>query len=270
MKAYVKSVLFSAFPDISLRIFSARARRAIELFCEQRGLTDHAVRMAAIDDNRVLQGPFKGMRIDYSALPVHTAPKYAGTYEKEIMAFVEDAISEEPDRILNVGSSDGYYAVGLALRIPNATVFAAEADWKSERATERNAKLNGVDNRVIKAGIIHSGEFAQYLTPRRSLVIMDCEGAEFQLLDPAQDPILALVNILVEIHEEHGQPNLIIQRFASTHAAQVVYETRRTTADIPRQHDGSLSLDALDEYRRSQSWIYLKLKDGPETVRQKP
>src|SRR5690349_10924853 len=127
MKAIVKSALISAFPDTSLRIFSARARRAIERFCEQRGLTEHAFRMAGIDESKVLHGPFKGMRIDYSALPVHTAPKYIGTYEKEIVAFVEDAICDEPERILNVGASDGYYAVGLALRLPMATVYAAEA-----------------------------------------------------------------------------------------------------------------------------------------------
>src|ERR1700739_2702016 len=112
MKAIVKSALYSAFPDTALRIFSARARRAIERFCEQHGLREHAFRIAAIDESKVLDGPFKGMRIDYSALPVHTAPKYAGTYEKEIMAFVEDAILDQPEKILNVGSSDGYYAVG--------------------------------------------------------------------------------------------------------------------------------------------------------------
>jgi hypothetical protein len=114
MKAIVKSALSSAFPGTALRIFSARARRAIERFCEHRGLREHALRIAAIDESKVLDGPFKGMRIDYSALPVHTAPKYVGTYEKEIIAFVEDAINDQPEKILNVGSSDGYYAVGLA------------------------------------------------------------------------------------------------------------------------------------------------------------
>src|ERR1700739_2970272 len=96
MKAIVKSALYSAFPDTALRIFSARARRAIERFCEQRGLREHAFRIAAIDESKVLDGPFKGMRIDYSALPVHTAPKYAGTYEKEIMAFVRMQLAINP------------------------------------------------------------------------------------------------------------------------------------------------------------------------------
>jgi hypothetical protein len=263
MKAIIKSALSSAFPDTALRLFSARARRAIERFCEERGLTEHAIRIAAIDESKVLGGPFKGMRIDYSALPVHTAPKYVGTYEKEIMGFVEDAVNDQPEKILNVGSSDGYYAVGLALRVPKATVYAAEADWKSMRATLANAKLNGVENRVIMIGILHSGDFARYLTPRRSLVVMDCEGAEFRLLDPANDPILAHVNILVEIHEDHGQPSLITERFALTHTARVVGETQRTVADIPLQHSASIALAALDEYRHSQSWIYLRLKNDP-------
>jgi hypothetical protein len=266
MKAIVKSAVYSAFPDTALRIFSARARRAIERFCEQRGLTEHAFRIAAIDESKVLGGPFKGMRIDYSALPVHTAPKYVGTYEKEIIPFVEDAIRDQPEKILDVGASDGYYVVGLALRVPGATVYAAEADWKSIKATMANAKLNGVKNRVMKVGIIHPGDFAKYLVPRASLVVMDCEGAEFRLLDPTNDPVLAHVNILVEVHEDHGQPNLIIERFASTHTAQVAREAPRTMADIPPEHSDSISLAALDEYRRSQSWIYLKLKTDPGPV----
>jgi len=69
VKAIVKSALYSAFPDTALRIFSARARRAIERFCEERGvgLTEHALRIAAIDESKVWVVHLKG-----SGLKLHT------------------------------------------------------------------------------------------------------------------------------------------------------------------------------------------------------
>src|SRR5262245_6935019 len=111
------------------------------------------------------------MKLNYDALPVVSAPKFLGTYEKEIVPFIEDAIALNPVNVVNVGASDGYYAVALARRLPLATVFAADADAKSLRATLLNAKLNSVENRVHPLGIIRSGEFEKYLAVPYSLVV---------------------------------------------------------------------------------------------------
>jgi DDE superfamily endonuclease len=44
-----------------------------------------------------------------------------------------------PTRALNIGCAEGYYAIGFALRLPQAKVFAAETDPKSLCAARRNA-----------------------------------------------------------------------------------------------------------------------------------
>jgi hypothetical protein len=57
------------------------------------------------------------MRLDYESLPVHAAPKFLGTYERELYSVIERAIELAPRYVLNIGCAEGFYAVGLALRL---------------------------------------------------------------------------------------------------------------------------------------------------------
>ena len=47
-----------------------------------------------------------------------SAPLLAGCYEAEIQPAVESLIDSRPDRVVDIGAAEGYYTVGLALRIP--------------------------------------------------------------------------------------------------------------------------------------------------------
>jgi ribosomal protein L11 methylase PrmA len=69
-----------------------------------------------------------------------------------------------------------------------AEVFAADADPKALRATIKNAELNGVSTRVSPVGIVKPNQFGRYLRADASLLVMDCEGAEFNLLEPRTTP----------------------------------------------------------------------------------
>jgi hypothetical protein len=207
--------------------------------------------------SRVASGPFKGTVLDYEALPVHTAPKLLGTYEKEIAGFIEDAIVRRPKSVLNVGSSDGYYAVGLARRLPEATIFASDADPKSLAATRRNAELNAVADRLVAIGILHPGGLGEFLRKPHSLVVMDCEGAEFKLLDPKRDPNLVTADIIVEIHEDRGDPLQLARRFTATHSARRAARATRIGLDMSIGN----RYPCMDERRGEQSWLYLRVKD---------
>ena len=110
-------------------------------------------------------------------------------------------------------------------------IYAADADPKAVHATRRNAELNG------------PGEFDRYLTPNHSLLIMDCEGAEFTLLNPHSDPILSLVDMIVEVHPEAGSSQMIWRRFEKTHQCERLDY-------IPRQ-------GIADERRGEQEWLVL-------------
>jgi hypothetical protein len=229
-KAYAKRALFAIAPDAALRALSIRSRRIIERQCRDLGLDAMARRVASSSEGRVQAGPFAGMFLDYELLPVHGAPKYLGTYELELHGLVERAIALNPPTVLNIGCAEGYYAVGFATRLPQARIYFADADPKAERATLGNAGFNAVTHQMTAIGIIHAGEFQHYLQPN-SLVVMDCEGAEFDLLNPRADPILIDSTILVEVHPEGGNADEIAFRFADTHEIIRIEPTLRSTPE---------------------------------------
>ena len=88
---------------------------------------------------------------------------------------------------------------------------------------------------------------------------MDCEGAEFSLLDPANDPELFRTNIIVEIHREFGDPEQIVRRFRRTHNVIEVCAADRLETDIVVEPiRGVDMLSAAKEWRGSQTWLFLE------------
>jgi hypothetical protein len=55
----------------------------------------------------------------------------------------------------------------------------------------KNAELNGVSTRIYPVGIVGPRQLSKYLKAEASLAVVDCEGAEFTLLDPGKRPYLA-------------------------------------------------------------------------------
>jgi hypothetical protein len=267
IKKNIKNLALSAFPTLALQFFSVRSRRKIESQVRQLGLDRLAREVSRATGGRVAAGPFAGMKLDYELFPVHASPKFLGTYEKELHGVIERAIQFHPKYILNVGCAEGFYAVGLALRLNDAYVFAADADPKALLATMKNAELNEVSTRVRPVGIVSSRQFSRYLRAGASLLVMDCEGAEFSLLDPANDVSLLRTNIIVEIHPEFGNAREIIRKFAPTHKIIEIVTSIRAAADILMgQIDGVDILRAADERRGHQSWLFLELKAQVKTA----
>jgi hypothetical protein len=90
---------------------------------------------------------------------------------------------------------------------------------------------------------------------------MDCEGAEFSLLDPANDPVLLRTNIVVEIHDQFGDTQEIIQKFACTHNIMEINPSVRAAPDILVGPISGLDLlSAADERGSHQSWLFLEVK----------
>src|SRR5262249_28724052 len=128
LKAAVKQVALNLFPDASLKLLSIRSRRQIERQARTLGLDTLARQISREYDGRIAAGPFRGMRLDYDAMPVPAySPKLIGTYEQELHPAIERAIDRSPSHILNVGCAEGFYAVGMAMRLPHAMIYAADA-----------------------------------------------------------------------------------------------------------------------------------------------
>src|SRR5690349_13620102 len=97
---------------------------------------------------QVRQGPFAKMRYVKDSIGSAYIPKLLGIYERELEPCVDRIAQLQPSVIVDIGAGEGYYAVGLALRNPQAHVIAFEMESAGQRAVAEMAKLNQVEQRV--------------------------------------------------------------------------------------------------------------------------
>ncbi len=181
-------------------------------------------KLAASQGRAILDGPFKGQKLfPNGALTGSSLPRLMGNYEYELHGWLNEISTIAYDTIINVGSAEGYYAVGLARLIPSARIYAAEILPNMRELTQLAAKDNGVEERVTVVGGISSPNL-NGLIRGRTLVFCDIEGAEKTLLDPSLAPKLVQADMLVELHEvyEPGLIELLKSRFAETHTYRQV------------------------------------------------
>jgi len=111
---------------------------------------------------KVRNGPFKGMMYpEISTVESTLLPKLLGSYEKEIQSCIESICQVNYSEIINIGCGEGYYAVGLALKNPNAKVFAFDINKQARVLCRKMAILNGVEDRISISNH-RSSEFQRY------------------------------------------------------------------------------------------------------------
>lgn len=123
------------------------------------------------------------------------------------------------DSILNIGCADGYYAIGIAKRIPGARIFAHDINEKAQASCRAFAEINNVSDRVEIGGLFKGVDYDRF-SDSKTWLLMDIEGDERELLDPCSYPILRKMTILVECHDcfVPGLANEIASRFAHSHS----------------------------------------------------
>jgi hypothetical protein len=96
------------------------------------------------------------------------------------------------------------------------------------------------------------------------LLILDCEGYESVLCDPAAIPSLAGCDLIVELHD--AAPDIehpLVKKFAATHAVEIL-PGRPRRADEAAVETGFSDADRLrliDELRHTwQGWVVLRSK----------
>src|SRR5215218_9023943 len=99
----------------------------------------------------VRRGPFSGLRYPPADVANVTTlvPKLMGSYERELHVPMERLLEPRPSIVVNAGCADGYYAVGLARRLPEATVHAFDLEPRWRWICGRLARVNGVSERVV-------------------------------------------------------------------------------------------------------------------------
>lgn len=209
----------------------------------------------------VLDGPFKGMAYPVRAAEGARAARILGTYESSLEPVVETIISRGYATVIDVGSAEGYYAVGLARRMPQTRVLARDISADAQRLCGALAAANGVAHQVETGGLWGHSDFA-LCQASRSVVICDVEGAEGDLLDPVAAPGLLHADILVEVHEgmKPGLLDLLTARFAPSHRVTRIDRALRPDR-LPAWAENLSDLDRLLmlwEWRASPTpWLWM-------------
>ena len=184
-------------------------------------------------DWNVESGPFAGMKY-LPGFCEGILPKLLGSYEQELWPALHSIASLPIQAVINIGCAEGYYAVGLARLLPNATIYAFDCLPTARDATRRAAEVNHVTARIRIAGACDSATLAT-LPLEGALVVIDCEGAEFEILDPSVAPGLAASWLLVELHDfvDCRITPALRARFSSTHEIEIINAAVREPGLFP-------------------------------------
>lgn len=173
--------------------------------------------------DKVFAGPFRGMQLSKESMKWHFAPMLLGTYEWEIHDAIESMIAQKAKNVINIGCGYGYYSVGLALRMQQATVYAYDIDPVMRENTRKMAELNGVADRIIIGESFNCEDYARFAADE-TFILMDVEGGEIELLDPLKYPALLKMNVIVELHDYNTESTstIVPLRFAETHTIKII------------------------------------------------
>jgi precorrin-6B methylase 2 len=212
----------------------------------------------------IMGGLFAGMEFVAEAAEGPLSPKLLGVYEDELHPHLTAFMTQGIDTVIDVGCAEGYYAVGLARALPGALVHAYDIDENARRVCAELAARNGVAERVIIGGEFSPDGFEAF-AGQRVLVIVDTEGAEVDILQPALSPALAGMNIIVETHDLYraGALATMVERFSPTHDI-IRVDQQPKTFDMPPWLVELPHLDqllAVWEWRaRPTPWLVMRPK----------
>jgi len=253
VKQVAKRLAPTTYKQLSNRKYSALQRekdRILAIYANQ------------VNKFEVSQGPFTGLKYIPEAFKSALLPKLLGTYEMELSSILELIISTDPSHVINVGCAEGYYAVGLALRLPNSTIIAFDAEQKAQDLCSKNAELNGIGERVTVKGKVEAAELAHVVdkSGKGTLLLCDCEGAEDELFSELSIAAYRNCKLIIELHEHitSGISKRLEERFKKSHYTTRVSAVKRNGREsiFSETLPDKLQQLALDEERPpNMDWI---------------
>lgn len=211
----------------------------------------------------IQSGPFQGTDYSAAASEGSRAARLLGVYEASLAPIIETIIARAYPLVIDVGSAEGYYAIGLARRMTTSHVMARDANPAARLLCAKLAALNGVADRVEVGGLMDHADFDR-CTNQPTVIICDIEGAEDALLDPVAAPGLRQADILVECHDvmQPGLADRLSARFAATHSVTRI--DRQLSTFLPAWMEELSDLDrliALWEWRSGPTpWLWMQHK----------
>jgi hypothetical protein len=124
-----------------------------------------------------------------------------GLYEQEVLNSLIN-IPSDYRTFIDLGAADGYYGIGVLVNNLFDKSYCFEISEKGREIIKRNAETNGLSTRVVINGIADKC-FYNHLSQDeidRSVLLIDIEGGEFDLLDKKIMGVFMKSFIVIELH----------------------------------------------------------------------
>ncbi|GCL36306.1 hypothetical protein SR1949_14090 [Sphaerospermopsis reniformis] len=265
MKQLIRMALTSLVKNELFWFFFAKTIAPLTYYAENS-------RFKAIFGKRiVMNGPFKGMKYPQTkAICSAIYPKLLGSYEYELEPLMRELCKNCYSEIVDIGCAKGYYAVGLAIQIETAKVFAFDTNPEALTLCKTMAELNNVASRVITGAYCDAETLMALPLTGKALVISDCEGYEKELFTNKVADHLRRHEILIEIHDfvDNSISEHIKKLFSSTHEI-TIYSSINDEDKIINYNFKSLLGFQVDTKRlilregrpMVMKWFYMKPKE---------
>jgi len=219
-------------------------------------------RLGISSNYSILGGPFKGNAFRIRPTWGNATLKLLGAYEcclHPLLGYLKTNYCFKQIAVL--GSAEGYYAAGLSLLFGASRSFAFDIDSRSQAQTRELYQQNKIDGTVLgrATGSALNGCLCE---SDSTLLMIDIEGDEADLLVPHAVPILATAHIILEIHEFHKPDmlSLIKARFERTHAITVIeqkYTIDPYISALPTLNDIDKHLLCSEARPSRMRWLHL-------------
>jgi hypothetical protein len=165
---------------------------------------------------RVWRGPFRGARLLIS--PRDSMRKVLGLYEHELNGWLEEAL-RRVNRVLDVGANDGYFTFGCAAAFRRSRTAAEivafeprsypigllrESMAMQPASDVRISIVQTVVGRATKPGVVsldgHKGVPDSSDDHNRTMIKIDVEGAELEVIEGARTWLNASNYFVIEVH----------------------------------------------------------------------
>jgi hypothetical protein len=248
-----KAAARALLPDsIFQKLKAMRSRQVQTRLYRRLGLLEAAARYVERYGCVVRHGPFAGMEFPRAtALSRHSIPLLMGTCEMELWPVLEQVARRKYDVAINIGSGEGYYAVGLA-RLLGTRVLAYDPEPREKAYCREAARLSGVGALVDQRNLFLPADIERF-RDRRVLCFCDCEGFEAVLFTPETVPTLGKWDLIIELH---GEADAKLRALAWPHQVTAIDAAPRFESYPELEGLGDAKM-LLSEFRSGpQSWLW--------------
>jgi len=154
-------------------------------------------------DFSVAYGPFKGMSFDRNVWwgTYDGITKMLGVYEQHILEKLIEFSRKGGATFIDIGAADGYFAVGMAYSKAFDRAYCFEISRPGQKYIQSNAEKNSCADQVIVKGEADYDSLKEILDKENgAVVLIDIEGAEFDLLSKKVLDLLQQCHVICELH----------------------------------------------------------------------